>query len=100
MDRALELLAVERLAPPGFLDHGELAQLHAFEGREAAAAGRTQPPAPDRRVVIGRPAVLHLGIVMSAERATHERGAFLGPSGIDRESPAEFEDAFFHALFG
>src|SRR5258705_7558726 len=60
MDGALQLLAVERFAPARFLDHSELAQLYALEGGEAPAAAWTEAPAPDRGIVVGRPAVLHL----------------------------------------
>ena len=48
-DRAQQLVAVERRAPAVLLDHHQLAQLHALEGGEAAAAIGTDAPPPDRR---------------------------------------------------
>ncbi len=71
-DRALELVAVERLALAVLLDDGEVAQLDALEGRETRAAGLALAPAPDRRAVLGRAAVLHLAVFMGAERAAHQ----------------------------
>jgi hypothetical protein len=62
----------ERLAASVFLDHDQLAQLDAFEGREPTATSRTVPAAADRRIVLTRTAILHLTVFMSTERATHE----------------------------
>src|SRR5262249_18106676 len=69
--RTLQLSAPERPAPPVLLDHPQLAQLDALEGREPPAALRAMAPPPDRRVVLARAAVLHLGVVVSAKRAAH-----------------------------
>src|SRR5208282_4413429 len=54
LDRAHELVAVEDHALAVLLDHHELAQLHPLEGREARAARRTEAPASDRGVILGR----------------------------------------------
>src|SRR5215475_10207045 len=70
-DRARELVAIERNPATVALDDHEFAQLHAFEGGEAEPAAHTQPPAPDRRRIFGRPGVLHLGIETRARRAAH-----------------------------
>src|SRR6185295_4588619 len=98
MDGALQFFAVERLAPPCFLDHRQLAQLHALKRGEPAAAGRAQPPPPDSRVVVGGPAIFHLGVVMSAERAAHGKKC-LSCSSIDGETLAQREHALLYALF-
>src|SRR5258707_4602125 len=71
VDRARELVAVEGLALSVLLDHGELAQLHALEGGEARRAIGTEAPASDRRAVLGRARILHLGILAAAERTAH-----------------------------
>src|SRR5438105_4021669 len=60
--------------------------------REAAAARRAMPPAPDRGIVLARTAVLHLAIVVSAERAAHE---ILLPL-VDRKPLAQMADTFAH----
>jgi hypothetical protein len=44
-----QLVAVERHLAAAFLDHVEIAQLHALEGRETAAAIRADAAAADRR---------------------------------------------------
>src|SRR6185295_183753 len=80
LNGALQFLAVEGFAAAGLLDHCQLAQLHALEGRKAAAASGTEAPAPDRSVVVRGPAILDLGVVMSAERATHVKCLSLNPS--------------------
>ena len=49
LDRAHELVAVEGRAPAVLLDDREFAQLHALEGREAAAAIGADAAAADRR---------------------------------------------------
>src|SRR5438270_10209962 len=71
VDRAGELVAVERLALSVLLDDRQFAQLHAFEGREAGRAIRAEAPAPDRAAIIGRPRILDLRIVGSAKRTAH-----------------------------
>ena len=72
-DRAFQLVALEGLAAVVLLDDDQLAQLHALEGGEAAAAGRAMAAAADGRIVLAGTAVLHLAVVMSAERAAHGR---------------------------
>src|SRR5690606_28978321 len=71
LDGAEELAAVERLAPARALDHDELAQLHPLEGGEPAAAVLAGAAAADRGALLGRPAVLHLGILAVAIGAAH-----------------------------
>ena len=50
--RALQLVAVERLAPAVLLDHDQFAQLHALEGGEAPAALRAMAAAADGGIVL------------------------------------------------
>src|SRR5690606_2112041 len=62
--RFLDLRPVERLASPlpvlaAALDHRDLAQLHALERREAAAAADALAAAADSGVVLRGPGVLH-----------------------------------------
>src|SRR5207253_2340476 len=76
-DRLFELAAVERFALAAALDHQDLAQLHALEGRETRAAAVALAPAADRGVVLGRPRILYLAVLMRAERA-----AQLGPDPL------------------
>jgi hypothetical protein len=71
MQRAFELIAFERLAPGVLLDDNQFAQLNALERRESSAAGGTVAASADGGVVLARPAVLHLGIIVSAKRASH-----------------------------
>src|SRR5688500_17500315 len=70
-DRTRELVAVERQASAVTLDHGQFAQLHAFEGREAEIAGQAHSPPPDRRRILRRPRILHLGVEAVALWTTH-----------------------------
>src|ERR1051325_1860880 len=71
VDRAGELIAVERLTLPIFLDDGQLAQLNPLEGGEAGGAIRTEPAPPYPRPIVGRPRILDLGVIRAAERTTH-----------------------------
>src|SRR5215469_3522648 len=71
IDRARELVAVESLALAVFLDDGELAQLHALEGREACRAIGAEAPPADRGTVVGRSRILYLGVIETAERTAH-----------------------------
>ena len=73
---------------PSDLHHGQLAQLHALDGGEALAAIAAEAAAADRAVVLGRAAVLHLGVVVAAERAAHGGSALRGRSGSARTAPA------------
>src|SRR5579871_2178177 len=89
---ALELLAFERFSAVVLLYDDQLAQLHPLKGGEASAALRTVAPAPDGRIVLARTAVLHLGVVMSAEWATH--GKPLSRLLVDGKTLAQHCDAF------
>src|SRR5262249_35969414 len=51
VDRSGELVAVEGLALAVLLDHRQLAQLHALEGREAGPAIRAEASAANRTAV-------------------------------------------------
>src|SRR5271165_6183701 len=70
-DRARELVAVERHPPSVRLHHGQFAKLYPLDRGEALAAIAAGAAATDRRVVLGRTAVLDLGIVVATERAAH-----------------------------
>ena len=70
-DRAFQLVSVEILALTGGFDHHKIAQLHPFVSGKAAPASRAEPSAPDRDVILGRAAVFHLGVDISAKRAAH-----------------------------
>src|SRR5689334_1663188 len=94
-DGTFQLLTLERFAPIVLLDDDQLAQLHALERREASAALWTMASAPDRRIVLARPAVLHLGIVMSTKWATHSRSRLL----VDGKSFAQDIDALRDTFF-
>src|SRR5690606_6306190 len=69
--RARELLPVEGYLATGFLDHDEVAQLDALEGREAAAAAVADTAAADRVGIFGGTAVLDLCVVLAAIGAAH-----------------------------
>src|SRR5205085_7582931 len=84
LDRARELVAVERQTAAVALDHGEFAQLHALERREAELTGEAHAAAPDRGRILGRPRVLHLRVEATALRATHVPAPAL-PLLIDRK---------------
>src|SRR5271163_425748 len=68
----LQLVAIERGAPAIAFHHHQLAQLHALEGGEAAAAIGTDAPAPDRGSVLGRARILDLRIEAAAIGASHK----------------------------
>src|SRR5690606_35907658 len=70
--RAGQLVAVEGHLAARLLDHHQLAQLHPFEGSEAAAAGIADPAAADGAGILGGPAVLDLRILVSAIGAAHQ----------------------------
>ena len=71
LDRAHQLVAVERRAPAVLLDHHQFAQLDALEGGEPPAAIGADPPAADRGGILGRPRVLHLRVETAAIGAPH-----------------------------
>ena len=71
-DRTSKLVAVERFPLPVLLDDGEVTKLDTLECREAGPAGLALAPAPDRRSILARAAVLHLAVFMGAKGATHQ----------------------------
>src|SRR5271169_2182017 len=71
VDRSGQLVSVEGFAVPIFLDHGQLAQLHPLESREAGAAIWAEPPASDRTAIVCRTRILYLGVIGSAKRTAH-----------------------------
>jgi hypothetical protein len=50
--------------------------LHAFEGGEAPIAIDTKTAAADRDIILGRTAVLDLGVFGSAKRTAHEKPVY------------------------
>ena len=91
LDRAHQLVAVERHRAGRSLDHGQLAQLHPLEGREAAAAVRADAAAADRGAVLGRPRVLHLGVGDCRKRDSAWSASAclrIGRSGSGRSTPS------------
>src|SRR4029453_15000605 len=70
-DGPLQLGAVKGLALAVFLDDREVAELHSLKGRETGAAAFALAPPADGRAVLGRAAVLHLAVLMRAERTAH-----------------------------
>src|SRR6185437_2366115 len=97
-DRAGELVAVERHPPLVGLHHGQLAQLDPLDCGEALAAGAAEAAAADRGTVLGRTAVLHLRVVMAAERAAHPPGC--RSARVDREPRAQRLDPRADRLLG
>src|SRR6516162_3232653 len=71
VDRSGELVSVEGFAVPIFLDHGQLAQLHPLESREAGAAIWAEPPASDRAAIVCRTRILYLRLIGPAKRTAH-----------------------------
>jgi len=55
-----------------FLPTISVAELNALEGGEAVAAGRARAAPADRGAILGRAAVLHLGVFVAAERTAHQ----------------------------
>src|SRR5581483_946561 len=70
--------------------------LHPLESRKAAAAFRTMPAAADGGIVLGRTAVLHLAVVMSAEWAAHRTPSF---RSVNRKIAAQRADLLAHTGF-
>src|SRR5207237_6295739 len=71
LNRAHQVVAVQRESAAVAVDHRELAQLHPLERGEAEIAGDTYPPPPDNRGILGRTGVLYLGIETVAAWAAH-----------------------------
>src|SRR5215470_13238477 len=71
VDRTGQFIPVERFALSVLFDDGQLAQLHALEGRKAGRAIRAETPASDRAAVVGWPRILDLGVIGSAKRTAH-----------------------------
>src|SRR5215469_3145189 len=71
LDRAQQLVSVERHAAAVALDDHKLAQLHALEGGKAEIAGETHAAAADDGGILGRPRVLDLRIEAAAIRTAH-----------------------------
>src|SRR5436190_3112958 len=86
LQRAHQLVAVERHAAAVALDHGQFAQLHALEGGEAEVAGNADAPPPDHGRVLGRPGILHLRIETVAARAAHAGETLTSRSGSGRSA--------------
>src|ERR1700710_1870568 len=73
LQRAHQLVAVERHPAAVALDHREFTQLHPLEGGEAEIAGHADPPPPDHRGILGGARVLYLRIETVAAWATHQQ---------------------------
>src|SRR5882757_1482975 len=73
LQRAHQLVAVERHTAAVALDHGQFAQLHPLEGREAEIAGDTDPPPPDHGGILGGARILDLRIETVAAGTAHPR---------------------------
>src|SRR3954471_14961944 len=90
LQRADQLVAIERHAAAVALDYGELAQLHPLKGGEAEIAGHAYPAPPDHRGILGRTRVLYLGIETVAAWAPHGSTHLVIPGcahlGADPES--------------
>src|SRR5260370_42685616 len=71
IDRASQLLPVERLALVVLFQHGQFAQLHPLEGGEARRAIAAEPASPNRAAIVGRPRILYLRVIRTAERTPH-----------------------------
>src|SRR5262249_33333391 len=99
LDRARKLVAVEGDSLAVLLHHREFAQLHALEGGEARAAGRAVAPPADRRVVVGRSRVLHLGVLVTAEWTAHLLPRFVSCASsvaVDGKAGAQSMDLGAH----
>src|SRR3954449_4219253 len=83
LQRAHQLVAVERHAAAVALDDREFAQLHPLEGGEAEIAGHADATTTDYRGILGRARVLHLRIETVAARAAHDQ-----PTPSFRDAPS------------
>src|SRR2546421_153349 len=63
IDRARQLVALERLPLSVLLDDRQLAQLHPLKGREARGAIRAEAAATDRAAILSRARIPDLGVV-------------------------------------
>jgi len=70
-DRSFQLVTVEVLPSAIGLDDHQIAQLHPLVGGEAPAAGRAEPAAPDRHVILGGSGILDLRFDTSTIRTAH-----------------------------
>src|SRR5262249_51464762 len=70
LDRAQQLVSVERHAAAVALDDHKLAQLHALECGKAEIAAQTHPAARDEGALLGRPRVFDLRTGAPAIRTT------------------------------
>src|SRR5579863_9868358 len=95
LQRAHQLVAVERHPAAVALDDGQFAKLHALEGGETEVAGDAYAPAPDHGGILRRTGVLHLRIETVAAWATHADETLL----INRETIGERLDPFLHRRF-
>src|SRR5579875_1307606 len=75
--------AGERLDDPRPLDHRQCGRLH---GGEAPTAFRTRPAPPNRRAIVGHPAVHHPAVRVTAERTVHRYTPSLGDEAVDDAS--------------
>jgi len=73
LDRAQQLVSIERHAAAVALDDHKLAQLHALECGKAEIAAQTHATAADDGGILGRPRVFDLRIEAAAIRTTHGR---------------------------
>src|SRR5829696_355927 len=71
LQRAHQLVAIERHPAAVALDHGQFAQLHPLEGREPEVAGDAHPPPPDHGRILSRTRILHLRIETVAAGTAH-----------------------------
>src|SRR4029453_4308224 len=72
LQRAHQLVAIERHPPAVALEHRQVAQLHPLEGREAEVAGDADAPAANDRRIFPRPGILDPRIEAGAIRAAHQ----------------------------
>jgi len=72
---SLQLASIEIDAAAVLLDHGRHGDVGPLVGGEATLAGHALPPPPDEVPVLGHPGLDHLGLVLAAEGAFHDRGS-------------------------
>src|SRR5216117_928540 len=96
LDRAHQLITIERYPPAVALDHSEFAQLHPLKGGEAEIAGDANPPPPDHGGIFRRTRVLHLRIETVAAGTSHPANTLLINWETVGERPHPFLDRGFH----